>query len=225
MRFRKIFLALTITFLLALSTSGCTFYEKRKEEKVGEKSKVEKTKEKSVSTSPASCLKPEANFNEKLDELKKTPMVVEIYIDGKKEGTWIQKENSWRFEDPKGKSIAIYRGKDRTFYLIDMEEKTALKIEGEAKKYQEDYQVFKPSALIKTYQDYPWTYSNNALIAEAEGLKVVVLFENSTGLINKVEIRKGSGSQVIEFKYLKVNDVPESLFEVPPGVKVFPTPS
>jgi hypothetical protein len=213
-----------ITLLFTFFISGCTFYEKRQAEKVREKSEAEKVKKVTLSP-PASCLKPEVNFNEKLDELEKTPMVVEIYVDGKKEGTWTQKENDWRFEDPKGKSIAIYRGGDGTFYLIDMEEKTALKIEGTSEKYQEDYQVFKPSTLIKAYQNYPWTYSNNKLIAEAEGVKVVVLFENSSGLINKVEIRKGSGSQVIEFKYLKVDDVPESLFKVPPGVKVFPTPS
>jgi hypothetical protein len=223
-RFRNTFPALIIALLFIFFISGCTFYKKQKAEKTGKESEAEKAKEATSSLS-ASCLKPEVNFNEKLDELEKTPMVVEIYVDRKKEGTWTQKGNNWRFEDPKGKSIAIYRGEDGIFYLIDMEEKTALKIEGSSEKYQEDYQVFKPSALIETYQDYPWTYSDNMLIAEAEDVKVVILFESSSGLINKVEIRKGSGSQVIEFKYLKVDDVPESLFQVPPGVKVFPTPS
>jgi hypothetical protein len=225
LKLKDVFPAVVAIILLAFLISGCTTFQKQKVEKSSTSSDTQKEdKDLRSSSSATSCLKPEVDFNEKLNELEKTPMVVEVYVDGEKEGTWAQKENSWRFEDPKGMSVAIYRGNDRAFFLVDMEEKTALKIEGGSEKYQEDYQVFNPSTLIKDYKEYPFKLSGEKLMAEVDNVKVVVSFKGPDELISEIEVYKGSGFQIIEFKYLKVGDVPESLFEVPPEVKVFPTP-
>ncbi len=160
------------------------------------------------------------NFEEKLRELSQTPFIVEIWIDGKKEGVWMQSGPKWRFEDPQGKSLAIYQGSEGSFYLIDMEQKTAV----ELRSGFESYKSFSPLSLSRVYEGYPWEEKTNKLIAETNGVKVEMTFNGPKGLLAEMKITKGNKKQVIRFKYSKVGNIPDELFEVPKGVKVFPLP-
>lgn len=165
----------------------------------------------------------EADLDQKIEELKKKEMSVEVIVDGKSQGKWTQDgKGSWRQDDASSTtSYTIYNAEKKKGWTVSG--KTATEIDP---SLMEMYEVSSPLLLLSAYSSFsnlPRTSgSDDVWEWNVPGLgSLKIEFEGPDGAISKITSSDStSGDSVIEFKYTDVGDVPASTFELPSDVTI-----
>jgi hypothetical protein len=165
----------------------------------------------------------EDNLNQKIEELKKKEMSVEIVVDGQSSGKWTQDgKGSWRQDDASSSSsYTIYNADKKQGWVVSG--KTATEIDPSSMQM---YEVSSPLMLLSAYSSFsslPKTGgSDDVWEWNVPGLgSLKIEFKGPDGAISKITSNDStSGDSVIEFKYTNIGDVPKSTFELPSDVTV-----
>ncbi|MBI5871299.1 MAG: hypothetical protein HZB44_10185 [Actinobacteria bacterium] len=170
-----------------------------------------------------SSTRAEADLDQKIEELKKKEMSVEVIVDGKSQGKWTQDgKGSWRQDDASSTtSYTIYNADKKKGWTVSG--KTATEIDP---SLMQMYEVSSPLLLLSAYSSFsnlPRTGgSDDVWEWNVPGLgSLKIEFKGPDGVISKITSEDStSGDSVIEFKYSDVGDVPASTFELPSDVTV-----
>jgi hypothetical protein len=164
------------------------------------------------------------DLNARIKELEKTPMTVEIIQNGDPEGKWSQDgKGSWRWQSSADeRSYMIFNAEQNKFWNVSGD--TATESSGEA---ADSFQGFNPAVMMSGFT--AMTYlprtggSDDAWEWDVPGQgKLIIEFKGPDGMFSKLtsEDATTGDTDVTEFKYSDVGDVPDSTFELPSGVTV-----
>ena len=164
------------------------------------------------------------DFNKKIDELKKTPITVEIVQNGKSEGKWSQDgKGSWRYQSSDDSSIFIFNADKNKFWTVSGD--TA--IESAGPENASSFEGMNPVTLMTAFAAFTYAPrtggSDDVWEWDVPGHgKLSIELKGPQGLVSKVSSQNpgSSESDVTEFKYTDVGSVPASSFELPSGVTV-----
>lgn len=172
---------------------------------------------------------PEGNLTQKLEQLKKSEMTVEIVADGKSLGKWSQNDKgSWRLDDPADPGVyTIYNAEQMKGWRVTG--KTATEMDQTTAQF---FQATGPQAGLGIYAAFAsmprtagdtdvWEWTN---VPNLGSLRIE--FKGPGGLISKiVSETPAAGKTELDFNYSNVGDVPDSFFELPADVQVQSGPS
>ncbi|MHB9112870.1 MAG: hypothetical protein ACYC4D_09650 [Thermoleophilia bacterium] len=165
----------------------------------------------------------EADLDQKIEELKKKEMSVEVIVDGKSQGKWTQDgKGSWRQDEASSTtSYTIYNAGKQKGWTVSGN--TATEIDP---SLMQIYEVSSPLLLLSAYSSFsslPRTGGTDDVWEwNVPGLgSLKIEFKGPDGAISKIISEDStSGDSVIEFKYTDVGSVPRSTFELPSDVTV-----
>jgi len=194
-----------IVLLAALVASGC-----------GDEAKVEQTQ--TLDLSKAAGMGD--TLDQRLDELKKLEMTVEVVEDGTVTSKWTQKNGSWRYDDPSDPtSYTIYNDQKKKTWVVSGD--TAYETSGDS---ESSYAGFSPAMIMSVYAMMPrtggsddtWEYS-----IPGAG-KLTMEMKGPQGMPTKISTEDAQTGEksVIEFKYSNVDNVPDSTFELPANIQI-----
>ena len=165
-------------------------------------------------------------FNQKLEELKSAEMTAEIVLNGQPEGKWSQNGmGSWRWESSQDvSSYVIYNAVQNKTWAVTGNSATEL-----AEAQKRVHELNSPALLLGSFQaltHLPRTGSTSDTWEwEFSGISYLTMeFKGPDGLISKVtdeDVESGE-TDVTEFRYSEIGEVPDSRFELPAGVTVQP---
>jgi len=181
----------------------------------GEEKKVEQPQLQDLANMSTST---EDGLNQRLDDLKKMEMTVEMVEDGKSSGKWTQKDNNWRRDDANDKtSYMIYNDQQKKTWVVNGD--TAIESSGA----DNSGTSFNPATMLSAFAYLPSTNrSGDTWEFNMPGSgKLTIEFKGPEGLPSLMTEEDTSGKKTVtEFKYTNVGNVPASMFELPSSVKV-----
>lgn len=166
----------------------------------------------------------QGDFNQKLEELKKAEMTVELIQNGKAEGKWSQNSSgSWRWEDSSDKtSYMIFNADKKKMWVVNGD--TAIE---STDSTQSEAAGFNPALLMSSFAAMTYAPrtggSDDTWEWEIPGSgKLTIEFKGPNGLVTKVidEDYTTKKTDTTEFVYSDVGNVADSLFELPSNVTV-----
>lgn len=170
-----------------------------------------------------SSTKAEDDLNQKIEELKKKEMSVEVIVDGQSQGKWTQDgKGSWRQEDStSSSSYTIFNADKQIGWSVSG--KTATEIDP---SLMQMYEISSPLLLLSAYSSFSSLPksggSDDVWEWNVPGLgSLKIEFNGPDGAISRISSEDStSGNSVIEFKYSDVGNVSKSMFELPSDVTV-----
>jgi len=187
----------------------------------GEEEKIEQPQMPDFSSTQAGD-----DLNQRIEELKKKEMSVEVFFDGESQGKWSQDgKGSWRQDDASStSSYTIYNADKQMGWTVS--DDTATEMDA---NLAEMYEMTSPLMILSSYSSFsaiPRTGGSDDVwewnIPGLGSLKIE--FKGPDGLISKITSDDpDSGIAVIELKYTEVGNVSKSLFELPSNVTVDPS--
>ncbi|GBE57840.1 hypothetical protein BMS3Abin01_00766 [bacterium BMS3Abin01] len=151
-----------------------------------------------------------------LNDLDNLQATVEVSQNGQTIVTWSQKDGSWRWQDPDDPDHYV-------IYNADMG--TAWEVQGGSASVVTGteglWKAKNPSSFMRNY-----TLSSGPISGEKVEIKypfgiITVEFLGPKNLPSKMVIEEeGVETKVLEYTYTDIDDVPDSMFELPPDVVI-----